>query len=465
MKIVIVGGGTAGWMAALTFARAQPGKHKVVLVESDSIPIVGAGEGSTRLLHDFLYNVWFDTGIDQKQFFEHANATHKSGIKHVNWTGDGSSYFAPLDGSSTNGLVPDVEFCLQLMHDPDHLHRASQLGRNWEKGIWGSGSYHFDAFKVGDYFSKIAIESGVEKIVNTVWGVNVDQETNTIKRLVCENGEEIEGDFFVDCTGFKRTLCGAMDMKWKSYKENLPVDSAIAFRMPIEPNYERLTTATAMNNGWCWKIPTAERYGCGYVYSSDFCTKEQAHEEIRQLYGDVKIQREFQFNSGRSEELWKGNCLALGLAAAFSEPLEATSIHCTIMQTVVFALEYLKDDSKDTILPQRIEKYNSHMAKLYDDMRDFLVVHYMGGRTDTEFWRHITAGNTLTPGAEYVLDVAKNQVPSALTIDHYFGCAGSALYNWVLAGIGKIDSDTARKTLERYGLQDLDHGNFTKNHI
>ena len=448
MNIVIVGGGTAGWLMALSIIKTQGSTHNVTLIESKKIGIVGAGEGATQMLHDFVSGTWFDIGIDIKEFIEYCNVTPKMGIKHVNWTGDGSSYFAPLDGSSTSGLSPDTEFCENLIVNGDKFHLASEIGRKYEAKEPINVSYHFDAFKVGEFFAKHAIKAGVKVIDAEIYGVKTDN--GEIISLLDTDNNTHEGDFFIDCSGFKRVLCGAMDIQWESYEKNLPVDSAIAFQMPLTDDYEPVTTATAMDSGWCWKIPTTERFGCGYVYSSKFITDAKAEEELRAKFGDVEILRKLKFTSGRSEVLWKNNCLALGLSAAFAEPLEATSIHTTIIQAMSFVMEHLQETKKETCNQYRINHYNKEMIKLYDDIRDFLVVHYTGGRDDTEFWRHVNSGDTWTKTVKYMLSISKTSVPSALTLEHYFGCSGVMLWNWILAGLGHIDKNKASNSLKRF---------------
>lgn len=451
MKIVIAGGGTAGWLAALSIARVQK-QHEVVLIESSKIGIIGAGEGSTGVFADFVHSRWFDTGINVDEFRQETCSTVKIGIKHVNWKGDGSWYFAPLEGTETTANAPDVDLCNGLIDNPDKFWISSQGGKFFENKMFDdTHSYHFDAFKVGKYFSKIAIEAGTTLIDSEITDVNT--ENGEIKSLVLSNGDIVDGDLFIDCTGFKRVLMKALSVEWKSYKKHLPVDAAIAFQRPLTSDWEPLTTATALKNGWCWQIPTQERFGCGYVYSSEFTDEDSAVEEVKELYGnDIEILRKFKFESGRSEKLWEGNCIALGLAAAFAEPLEATSIHTTIMQTMSLLFGYLKETKEQTIQPRYINRYNSYFVKMYDDLRDFLIVHYMGGRDDSEFWQYMNSGKVNTDQVDYVLDLCRNgSIPSHLDIDNYNGNAGIQLWNWVLAGTGQIDSTNAENMLKRFG--------------
>jgi tryptophan halogenase len=225
------------------------------------------------------------------------------------------------------------------------------------------------------------------------------------------------------------------------------------FLLPYEENEypELYTTAWAQKAGWMWQIPNQQRKGCGYVFDDNFITADQAQAEIELTLGrKIEPIKVLEFNSGRSTRLWEGNCLALGLCAAFAEPLEATSIHTTILQLLHFTHEYLTDEFDQTVNENNRQLYNRKMTKMYDDILDFLVIHYQGGRTDSEFWKRITAGETLTSFASEVLERCKHKIPGVLNYDYYYGCVGAPLWNWVLAGIGKITPEQARKELELY---------------
>lgn len=457
MHIVIVGGGTAGWLAALALVKVAGNHHKVTVVESESIGIVGAGEGTTSVFSDFIKGSWFNTGVDLADFQEKVHATKKIGIRHVGWTGTGSSYFAPLDGTPTGGHSPDRLFLAQLARNKPKFHTCSELGVAYETGRGDvQGAYHFDAFKVGEYFKDKLTSSGEVTHVNAIVQDVKLSESGFISALVLDNGQELSGDFFFDCTGFRRVLLKKLRVAWHSHQKHLPVNAAIAFQQPLDPAYKEITTATALKNGWVWQIPTAKRYGCGYVYSDKHTSRDAAYAELQALYGDVDILRDFNFDAGRSEVLWEKNCVGLGLAAAFAEPLEATSIHTTLIQILVFVYEYLQPTLENTTVKIRSDKYNADMTQMYDDMKDFIVLHYMGGRTDSEFWRMIDNKETTTPWVEYVLDLcARGVVISPLTFNRYYdGMAGVALYKWVLAGLGKITDQSIAQNYER--LSNLD---------
>lgn len=452
MHIVVLGGGTAGWLAALALVKVAGAQHKVTVIESKSIGIVGAGEGTTSVFSDFIKGLWFNTGVDLADFQEKVDATKKIGIQHVGWTGDGSSYFAPLDGTPTGGYNPDRLFLAQLARDKSKFHTCSELGAAYETGRGDvQGAYHFDAFKVGEYFKDKLTSAGEVTLIDAIVQDVELNENGFIRALVLDNGQVLPGDFFFDCTGFRRVLLKKLQVAWRSYQKHLPVNAAIAFQQPLDAAYKEITIATALKNGWVWQIPTAKRYGCGYVYSDNHTSQDAAYAELQALYGDVDILREFKFDAGRSNVLWEKNCIGLGLAAAFAEPLEATSIHTTLVQILVFVYEYLQPTLENTTVQLRADKYNADMTQMYDDMKDFIVLHYMGGRTDSEFWRMIDSKETTTPWVEYVLDLcARDVIVSPLTFNRYYdGMAGVALYKWILAGLGKITIQSISQNHER----------------
>ena len=453
MNIVIAGGGTAGWLAALFFVKAHPNKHTVTLIESSQLGIIGAGEGSTGSMYDLLSNAWFDTGCTIPEFMAAVDATPKLGIRHKNWTPTGDSYYAPLDGSPTSGISPDLDFLKMFAKEgKDGMYKASNIGKHFDQHkLPKGGAFHFDAHKIGQYFKKVLGEkvTVIDSVINRV-GTNL---YGHIDRVYLDDGRAIGGDFFIDCTGFKRTLMNELKIGWKPYNMNLPVDRAMPFILPYKENVEvePVTVAHALSAGWMWQIPTAARLGCGYVFQSSCLTADQAQEEVEKTLG-CKIDpiRIIEFNSGRGQALWQGNCLALGLSAAFAEPLEATSIHTTIIQLLNFTFEYLTEDFDSTVTDTNIKLYNEKMTKMYDDILDFLVIHYQGGRTDSEFWQWISNGHTLTSFAAEVLDRSSRKIPGVLNFDYYFGCVGAPLWNWVLAGIGRITPEQAVKELELY---------------
>jgi tryptophan halogenase len=243
----------------------------------------------------------------------------------------------------------------------------------------------------------------------------------------------------------------SLENSWVSYREQLPVDSAISFELSHNGEFEPLTTATAMSNGWMWKIPTSKRFGCGYVYSSAFTDQRSAIQEIKSVYGDVDVKNTYSFDSGRLEKPWMSNCLAVGLASSFVEPLEATSIHTAIVQTTTFVFNNLRQKN-NTVEEYSIERYNSYMNKMYDDIRDFLIIHYKGGRRDSEFWKYMNSDSCNTQQVDRILGICQHRVPTPYDIDNYIGAPGMMLWKWILTGTGSITSDVAEKELENFSM-------------
>jgi len=456
MKIVVVGGGTAGWLAALMVSKIRP-EHSVTCIESSKIGIIGAGEGSTGSLTNVVQNIMWNLGCNEQDFIKECDATIKLGIKHIGWGPDKTkSYIGPIDGTPTSNDMADIVFQHALGYrEQDLLHIATELGykihhnKNSFVEQEGNHAYHFDAHKVGQYFKKIC--STVTHIDSEVEHVNIDSHLGFVSSLKLSNGDTVKGDMFIDASGFNQVLMKAVGGKWKSYKENLPVNSALPFLLPYEDDekIEPVTNAWAQNNGWCWQIPTKERRGCGYVFCDDFVTPDQAHAELEQTIGrKVDPIRLLKFDSGRQEDVWIKNVLSVGLCAAFAEPLEATSIHTTIMQLKHFIFSCLGATAEETCNPGQVENYNKVNGNLYDNMKDFLVAHYTCGRNDTEFWKYINSGATITPFVEHIRGVCKHRVPNTSLFPKQEGSAGWPLWSYVLAGTGQLSDEIARQEIE-----------------
>lgn len=485
MKIVIVGGGTAGWLAALFLKKINGKARDITVIESSKVGIVGAGEGSTGIMSDVVQNRMWNFDCSEDDFLKFTGSTPKLGIKHKHWKDISTEYFGPIDASSTSGAITDyiqmhtianklkihtstrngilLENGKSTFFDPsEHLYKSNTIQSHLVNGAFSlnSHAYHFDAHKVGQYFKTVCEKDNVKHIDAVVKMINL-KETGFVESVTLDTGETISGDFFVDATGFARLILGKKyGIKWKSYKDNLPVNTAMPFILPHDPNepIANYTTAWAQKNGWLWQIPTAERVGCGYVYCDEFISDDEAHSEIEKVLGKkVEPIRFLKFDTGRMEKLWHKNVLTVGLAAAFAEPLEATSIHTTIVQLHSFCLSFFNDNI-DCCNDGNEKRYNELMSKMYDDMRDFLVVHYMGGRTDSKFWEYISSGATQTEFIKQLLDIAKVRPPKNSDWLGYMGYVGAPLYNVVLANLGKLSPDICRRELQMFnGEQYADH--------
>lgn len=471
MKIIICGGGTAGWLAALMISKIQTHSHDITVIESSKIGIVGAGEGSTGYLTDIIQGNNWDYGCNEEDFFRETNATVKLGIQHKDWRHKGFDYIAPIDNSAGQSRIDYMT--LHAIANDLPFHKSSLDGYCIDQHKSGfyydedgkltnlrSHAYHFDAHLVGKYFKKICGES-IHHIDSEISDVNIN-DSGDITSVLLSNGQQVDGDFFIDCTGFSRLLAKKLKVNWISYSKHLPVNRAMPFILDHKEDEKILpvTTAWAQSAGWMWMIPTQARYGCGYVYCSDFMSDDDAKREIETTLGqEIEPIRVLKFDTGRQEVLWKNNCLFLGLCAAFAEPLEATSIHSTIVQLQSFIFEYLKDDKSSTCNSGFTALYNRRMSAMYDDFKDFLNIHYMTDRLDSNFWKHMTSGEATTENTKIILEVQKNKSLQPTDFNQYYGSAGAGLYNWVLAGLGKLTKGIAVQDLKFYGS--IDHAILT----
>jgi tryptophan halogenase len=463
MKIVIVGGGTAGWLAAMYACRFNEShKNEIVVIESSKIPTIGAGEGSTGKFTDVINNYFTKFGINEIDFLNNTEAILKLGIRFKDWNGDATHFYNPINPSNTYELSPDID--LLINHYKGNYHDASigafLLENDYstyhknKKNVTAQHGYHFDAHKVGEYFKKIAIKNGVHYIDTEVTSLNRNLLTGDLDSVETTIGK-IEADFWIDCSGFARVLIEPMGGGWKSYSEYLPVNGAIPYIHQYEvgeiPKLE--TLSWAMPNGWMWQIPTQTRYGCGYVYCDKFTTYDKAVDELIKTTGrKIEPLRDLKFEVGRLDNGWVNNVVGIGLSSAFLEPLEATSIHATIIQLDLLFETGLNFINKDSILYQsNINSYNRFVSNLFDDVKDLIQLHYTSQREDTEFWKYCKYEMKRTNKVNEILDIAKHRSPSMLDFNPYHGYMGWGVWSWTVIGLGHLTKDVSKKTIESYG--------------
>jgi tryptophan 6-halogenase len=467
MKVIIVGGGTAGWISALFFSKIFPNVHDITVVDSSKIGIIGAGEGSTGLLNGVITNQIADFGCNELDFIKETNSTLKLGIRYRNWTHPGSTYVQPIDASYSSHDTPDSHFLFSLIKTgkfEGKPHTMTPLGFLLEEnkstyfkdGVNNIGlhAYHFDAHLVGQYFKKISTAAGVKHIDAEVNDVCLN-DNGFIKSIKLNDNTELAADFFVDASGFNQVFIKALGIKWDSFKKYLPVNTALPFQIKFKENeiIEPSTLAQAQLNGWMWRIPVQGRYGSGYVFSDEFTTPDKAQEEIEQTLGhSIDPIRVIKFDSGCLEKFWHKNCLAVGLSSAFLEPLEATSIHTTLMQLWYFVKEFSRSSFQETYSETGEKKYNQRITRIFDDIKNFLVAHYRTGRADTDFWKYVNSDEALTEFTKDIIEICKNRSPTSADFNQYLGSLDWTLWSHVLAGTGNLTAETAAKDLAWHNL-------------
>lgn len=460
MNIVIVGGGTAGWIAAYMIANSFPQKHKITLVESSKIGIIGAGEGSTGQMVKLLQGGFFPKkdksvykSVDVNDFMKKTDSVNKMGIKYENWSEQGSSYFAPIAVSVTDHLEDDYIFKYVVSKfGGGKVHLSSKNGIEFESKKYDElMSFHFDAHKVGAYFKHLCGDNviSIDAIVNDAM-IDSNQNINSIQ---LDTGQIIEGDFFIDCSGFHRTLMKKLDVGWISCQKYLPVNTAMPFLIQHKINEEVIpeTKATALSAGWMWNIPLKTRRGCGYVFDDNFISNDQAQKEVEKYLGqEIDPIKFIKFDSGYSSYFWKNNVLCLGLSSSFFEPLQATSIHNTILQISDFIDNYLFDNIEITINQDNINKYNEYIESVMTSSLNLISLNYQGGRKDTDFWKSIILEEKVTDEIRNVVKKYKTGFPKRKDINtagHGFG-----LIQYNAAGLNLVSSKLAYQDLVNSGM-------------
>jgi len=470
MDIVVAGGGTAGWLAALFLSKNHP-MHNITVVASSKIGVIGAGEAVTGELMDVIVGHYGDFGIDPQDFLAKTGAMPKYGILHKNWTTEqNKAYFGPIDGTPTGLRLPDDVIAYLASYNPDKMHLGSFYGNLYEHDISPiskvTGAYeistfafHFDARLAAEYLEKVALSAPNCRLVDSeIKGAEMS-EAGLLQSVILENGEKIFGDFFIDATGFSRLLINNFDVKWISYRDTLPVNTALPFFQDYEENEipKCYSVAHAQSAGWYWEASVQHRKGCGYVFSDDFISVDAAHAEIERTLGKkVDPIKVLKFDSGRLENSWVKNCYAIGLASGFSEPLEATSIHSTIKSLSHISHEFLRPTLEETMNPASIRMCNKRINKMYDDFKDFLSSHYLGGRTDSEFWKYMT-NESATEFAKDLKEMCKTRMPTKFDFPSYPGAAGWLIWCYVLVGTNQLTAKVASKYLNEISVTDVEY--------
>lgn len=473
MKVVIVGGGTAGWLAASIFAvsdiqRKQKGydtKLDITVLESNNIPIIGAGEGSTGILSSWISTKLAPLGVSEIDFLNKTDATLKLGIRFKDWKHIGHEYQSPIQPTQTTMMNIDADLMsCHIFGKYQHSSPAGYLMDNEyscysrNTGLIPMNAYHFDAHKVGKYFKEKCMGHGVKNVIGEINQLNIDKETGFLKSVnIKENVDKIEADIWIDASGFAKILINSMESGWESYKDVLPTTAAIPYFYDYKPDENILaeTLAWAQPNGWMWQIPTQERYGCGYVYSDNHTTYDKAVDELIKNTGrNIEPIRNLKFEAGRVKKFWNKNVVAIGLASGFLEPLQATSIHSTLVQLDLFAYHYFSSDLSNIDFKTSPDAYNKTICKMWDDFRDLLQIHYITQREDSEFWKYCKYDLKKTDKVKHILEISKHRSPSSWDFDLYHGSATWGVWCWTIYGLDIVTKETVKHTLNNYGLMD-----------
>lgn len=402
--IAIVGGGTAGWMAAAALARVLDTRTiAITLVESEAIGTVGVGEATIPPIQAFNALL----GIDEVEFLRATKGTAKLGIEFVDWRAQGSRYFHPFGTHGVNfGAIPFEAIWQRARLDGEAgpleaysiCAEAARLGRFQRPATSGNNplanigyAYHFDAALYAGFLRGKAERWGVRRQEGRI--VSVERAQNgDIAGLVLESGARIAADFYIDCSGFRSYLLGdTLGVPFEHWGQWLPNDRAVAVPCALGPEGRTpFTRSTARGAGWQWRIPLQHRVGNGLVYASDHCSDAAAETLLLSNIESSPLAepRFLRFQAGRRARFWERNCVALGLASGFLEPLESTSIHL-VQAGIARLLEMLPVNGGT---PADIRRYNRLMATEFETIRDFLILHFHATtRDDTDYWRYLRA--------------------------------------------------------------------------
>ncbi len=430
-SVIVVGGGSAGWMTAAYLAKVLVGVE-VTLVESAKIPTIGVGEATTPMIHNFLRELGF---VSPEQWMPECEATYKTGILFENWFERGDWYWHPFELLDYVDDHVHTGHCWLSKHAADgggYRDRLSFYQQNFCSTALNVGegkmplyddllAYHFDAARFGKLLQSVSPR--VRHVTDEVLEVRVD-DRGAIAGLVTASHGTLASDLYVDCTGFKRQLIGKVtpEQKFESWASSLFNDRALVVRMRYDPkaDLERrmhpYVKASAQSAGWIWSIPLYDKLSLGYVYSSNFLSEADADRELASYagegYADAVVKQSVRFATGKLPSLWAKNCVAIGLAGGFVEPLESSGLAITQV-----GIELLTSMLDARYYDERISsRYNMALDKFYLDIIHFITAHYcFTRREDTPYWRAVKNETRVPPELAARLEVFKRHLPTAST--------------------------------------------------
>lgn len=431
-RVVIVGGGTAGWITAahMNAALNSPERRVVefTLIESPDVPRIGVGEATVPALRQLLFNV----GIDEMEFMRATDAVFKQGICFPNWLHNkGEHYYHQfsrynpdaVDKSGLDWLRSDrsIPFADTVSAQPAlmEMHLSPKLIGPRQMRPALTYAYHLNALKFADYLRDIAVKDGVSHHIDNVTDIEMTED-GRIAALNTEKGERLEADLFIDCTGFQALLIEKkLGVGWDDFSPWLLCDRAVVMQIPYETYYPGFvrsgTLSSALSAGWIWDIPLINRRAIGYVYSSQFISDDAAEREMRRYEGaygphaDDLPTRVVPFKSGRRSQAWAKNCVAIGLSGGFMEPLEATGLHLIQFAALTLA-EFFPHGGQMEDLAAR---FNAIISERFDEILGFINMHYcVTQRRDSEFWEEVARPERVIPALQEKLDFWKIKPPS-----------------------------------------------------
>ncbi|WP_242895204.1 tryptophan halogenase family protein [Actinomadura litoris] len=488
-NVVIVGGGTAGWMTASYLAATFDSAVSVTLVESKNVPTIGVGEATfSTIRHFFGY-----LGLKEEEWMPECHATYKLAIRFENWREPGHRFYHPFERTRLVDGFPLTDWWLHFggrdrfdddcfvipalcerKSSPRHLdgeifERREANGNNTPAGRSTMAeqrnqfpyAYHFDAALLARFLTGYGTARGVRHVLDDVTDVALD-ERGWISHVTTAEHGPLEGDLFIDCTGFRGMLLNKkLGEPFQSYQETLPNDSAVALRVPVDVAARGLrpcTTATAQDAGWIWTIPLYGRIGTGYVYASDYISPDEAERALREFVGpeaDGLEANHIKMRIGRTRNPWVNNCVGIGLTAGFVEPLESTGIFF-IQNGVEQLVKHFPDANWNESLRT---SYNNHIGRMMDGVREFLSLHYYAARrADNQYWKD-TKTRPLPDGLAARVELWRAKLPDSESVfPHYHGFEPYSYQAMLLglggvplrpsAALGAIDEAGARRELE-----------------
>jgi tryptophan halogenase len=402
-SIVIVGGGSAGWMTAAALAHAVGQTCAITLIESEAIGTVGVGEATIPPIRNFNQRL----GIDEATFVRETQGSYKLGIEFIDWGRQGHSYFHPFGqygaefdqvpfyhhwmrehlAGRTADPIDDFSMCWAMAKAGKFAHPSPD--RRLIQSTFDY-AYHFDAGLYAAFLRRFAEGRGVTRIEGRVVDVSLRGHDGFIDSVTLDSGMAVQGEFFIDCSGFRGLLIEeALETGYDNWQNWLPCDRAVA--VPCERGeFTPYTRSTAKAAGWQWRIPLQHRTGNGYVHCSQYISEDEATAELLHSLDGKPLAdpRTLRFVTGKRRKFWEKNCVAIGLSAGFMEPLESTSLH--LIQYAILRLIALLPDS--AMSPLLAREYNAQTAAEYERIRDFLILHYKASeRDDSELWRYCAA--------------------------------------------------------------------------